>query len=442
VFEGLSQDDFKRRMATVGTVVLGVVISCVAASDYVGAFLARMMLNDRQYPTETQIVDIAVNGQQLMLGGEPIDGQSEVAAPFGRTVLFEISVSGEVPTSGMGRVLIENLDQTIATDVEVSQSSVRTTDPGPSVCIFRGELPRLVDSVTFRVELGDARSQSFQINAIPLPVVDVKINVTPPSYAGNSYDSSEQTGNSQRQLAVIEGSRIDFELRSLNKSLESAVLTIEKDEYRFTIPVGGAGKGNLERTVWSLNPEGTPFAAVSAPVRYSIQVTDSLGLHLDAPIHGTIRLTTDQPPRISAAVRTRKVVPTATPPIIWSSSDDFGLSKIVAQVQIARLDGEASEVEFDVAPSLKDGPKPKQLRDSYSLNLAELKLAKGDEIRMTLIAYDFRGDGEPQKSYSEPVVLQVTDRQGILSGLLETDEDSAKQLDAIIRRELGIGESK
>ena len=56
------------------------------------------------------------------------------------------------------------------------------------------------------------------------------------------------------------------------------------------------------------------------------------------------------------------------------------------------------------------------------------------------IAWDYRGSLEPQKSYSEPLILSVTDQQGILSGLLQTDEESAKQLDAIIRRELGIGE--
>jgi hypothetical protein len=82
------------------------------------------------------------------------------------------------------------------------------------------------------------------------------------------------------------------------------------------------------------------------------------------------------------------------------------------------------------------------LRDTFRIDLAALKLNKGDELRVTFIATDYRGDAEPQTSYSEPVLLNVTDRQGILSGLLETDEDSAQQLDAIIRRELGIGETR
>jgi len=70
-------------------------------------------------------------------------------------------------------------------------------------------------------------------------------------------------------------------------------------------------------------------------------------------------------------------------------------------------------------------------------------LVKSEELKVTFVAYDYRGEElESQRSFSEPVIFQVTDRQGILSGLLETDQESAKQLDAIIRRELGIGETR
>jgi hypothetical protein len=36
----------------------------------------------------------------------------------------------------------------------------------------------------------------------------------------------------------------------------------------------------------------------------------------------------------------------------------------------------------------------------------------------------------------------VTDVQGFLAGMVEADEQSARRLDAIIQRQLGIGESK
>ena len=112
----------------------------------------------------------------------------------------------------------------------------------------------------------------------------------------------------------------------------------------------------------------------------------------------------------------------------------------MAQVQIARVDGEVDEDELEIAASTPGKPRPESLRGEYHLDLEKYKLVKGDELKVMFIAWDYRGSLEPQKSFSEPLILSVTDQQGILSGLLQTDEESAKQLDAIIRRELGIGE--
>jgi hypothetical protein len=288
-----------------------------------------------------------------------------------------------------------------------------------------------MDSVSFRVYLGDARSQPLRIDAIPLPAVDVDIKVTPPDYAKEFASSQSDGKTSRRQLSVIEGSRVELTVRSLNKKLERAKLWIGEDEYDLT---------SQDKDRWTFNVTGTPFESVSEPLKYRIEVTDAEGLSLESPIHGTLRLKNDQAPRTAISLRTRRVVPTASPPIVWSASDDFGLSKVVAQVQVARADGEVDEDEVEIAVSVAGKPHPETLRGEYRLDLEKYKLVKGDELKVMFIAWDYRGSLEPQKSFSEPLILSVTDQQGILSGLLQTDEESAKQLDAIIRRELGIGE--
>jgi hypothetical protein len=43
---------------------------------------------------------------------------------------------------------------------------------------------------------------------------------------------------------------------------------------------------------------------------------------------------------------------------------------------------------------------------------------------------------------SEPLLLDVTDERGVLAGMVESDERLARQLDAVIERQVGIGESK
>ncbi|MDA0285504.1 MAG: hypothetical protein O3B86_19340, partial [Planctomycetota bacterium] len=370
---------------------------------------------------------------------------SEVTSPFGQPLTFEVHVEGETPASDARAVQIESLDRRVSTEVRLTapdstgtpatlDAEVRTASPEDTLLTLEGELPRLMDSVTIQVFVGDARSQKITINATPLPVVETELSVTPPEYV-RAVTPPAELAESQRALSVVEGSRIDLTVRSLNKPLEMVELTIGDQNYRLA-------PYDSENFVWTLDVLGTAFANVSETVRYQIQVRDAQGLQLESPIHGTIRLKTDQPPRLAISARTRKVVATAKPPIIWSASDDFGLSRVFARIQVARADGEVTETNVDVATKSDNEIPQTSLRGTYDLDLSALKLVKGDELKITFAAYDYRGDSEPAISYSEPIQLQLTDRQGILSGLLETDEESARQLDAIIRRELGIGDSK
>lgn len=443
VFEGISFGDFKRRIITLAIAVIIPVLACGLFPGYFYAFLNRMVLGSSQYPTATQITEVLVNGQQVIDSNGVV--VPEVTSPFGHPLTFQVQVAGQTPAMTARTVQIQSLDGSVSTEVRLAPPAsadgfAATFDipfDGPSkdtALTLRGDLPRLMDSVTIQLFVGDARSARITVQATPLPVVETELSVTPPEYVRavtNPVDPSE----SQRALSVVEGSRVDLTVRSLNKPLEMVELTINDHNYRLT-------SRDTEKREWTLDVAETAFANISETVRYQIQARDKQGLELESPIHGTIRLRTDQPPRLAISARTRKVVATANPPITWSASDDFGLSRVFARIQIARADGEVSETEVEVAAK-PDGKAPRtSLRGTHALDLSALKLVKGDELKVTFAAYDYRGDAEPAISYSEPIQLQLTDRQGILSGLLETDEESARQLDAIIRRELGIGDAK
>ncbi|MHC4875093.1 MAG: DUF4175 family protein [Planctomycetota bacterium] len=421
VMEGLPIDDLRRRVIAC-SVMLAIAAGVVLlAPGYVAAFFQRLLLNDVSYPTRTRIEAIEVNDSPI---------EKQVSSPAGHPLRFAVRASGELPFSDRGRIRVVSLDGSVSTEV-----GIETSESTPSV--FAGELPRLTDSVTFQVFLGDARSREFRVDAVPLPVVELNVDVTPPEYAAAvlaQEKSRETSGVSRRQLAVLAGSRINFKLTSLNKPLAEAVLWIEEDQY----PLVPADKDGLS---WKLDPAGTPLNSIDEAIQYRIEANDRQGLSIENPLHGTIRLRSDQSPRVALSARTRRVIPTAQLPVQWSASDDFGIASVTARVQISTEDGEVSESEVPIVEEADASPSL-SLRDTYRIDLAALKLNKGDELRVTFVATDFRGDAEPQTSYSEPVLLNVTDRQGILSGLLETDEDSAQQLDAIIRRELGIGESR
>lgn len=516
VFEGFSFQDFKRRL---GIAVVSLVLLVgwgVIFPGYFGAFFNRLAFGSAQYPTATHIASIAVN-DEVMLGP---DAKDVVFSPFGHGIRFRVQAARDLPADGIGRVHIRSLDSAISTDIVLTV--VEDSDADGKSASYTGELPRLMDSVTFEVYLGDARSLPLTINAIPLPVVEVELDVTPPSYAAGLQTKFE----SVRQISVIEGSRVKLKMRSLNKKLDHIKLALDLghdttivinhmqtkyfaehvckvmgwpktdddliqaakagdlkdadvlmerivkmlDDPRSTGLVEEFQKQNadpetkklpardeqlraklltqlreltkIEQFDRSLKDLNFDLPVVTQPIQYRLDVVDTERLSMESPIHGTIRLRVDQAPQTAIAMRTRKVVPTGKPPVMWAASDDFGLSKVVAILQVARVDGESEEREIEIAaPALSDGGA-KSLGGKYTLDLEPFKLVKGDELKLTFRAYDYRGDDEPKHSFSEPVILQITDQQGVISGLLETDEESAKKLDEISRRVLGIGRSK
>jgi hypothetical protein len=77
--------------------------------------------------------------------------------------------------------------------------------------------------------------------------------------------------------------------------------------------------------------------------------------------------------------------------------------------------------------------------------LAGLKLAKGDRVKLTLEATDYRGENEQVRpagtvQASEPLVLEISDESGVLAAITEADPRSEEQLNEIIKRQLGIGD--
>src|SRR4029077_18436377 len=101
------------------------------------------------------------------------------------------------------------------------------------------------------------------------------------------------------------------------------------------------------------------------------------------------------------------------------------------------------EQSVDIVRTIAAEEQPRTaLRGRLVFDLGPLVLSKGDQVRVTLEAVDFRGDQPGTPAHSELIVFQVTDENGILAGLVESDAKSARQLDQIIQRQLGIGESR
>ena len=417
--QGLSDIRLRRRAVPLAIIVGAAVCLAVLFPRHVAAFLDRFLLGAAHYPTRTTIAKVVVNGVEAY-PAQP--SGAAVKVPFGPNLRFEVEASGFIPPSGEVRLVAE--DGAATTSVLLA--------PGEPAGRFTGELPRTPESVVYQVLLGDAWSEPGVIRVVLPPVISLELNHTPPSYATKTRSSRAASGS--RQISVTEDSRVSLAVRCANKPLAKAELVI--GQARFALVPQDADK-----KVWQA-PAGTPFDRVTAATAFEVEVVDDDGLSPDQPLRGQIHIEADRPPRVAGAVVTERVLPAARPSIVWGAADDNGLAEIRLIKQVARASGEIDE-SSDLVRQVSAREQPlATLRGRYVVDLKPLGLAKGDEVRVTLEAIDYRGDRPGSLARSEPIVFTVTDESGILAGLVEADEKSARQLDQIIQRQLGIGEAR
>lgn len=431
VFQGFSYSPLPKRAAILGATLLVIAGAALAFPAHASAFWNRFLLGSAHYPTKTQIQRIAVNGQEVPVfsrGALP-----QVRIPYGQQILVEVQCGGAVPMVGFANLSGVNSD---------AANRINLTPKAADASSFTGEISHVADSFRVRFEFGDALTDAAEIVIVPLPLVDISWDVTPPKYAAAAMKAGESDGGA-RQLAVLEGSAARLALVCSNKSLKSASLTINSTEPAIALVKveKPETKGRGASTEWTL-PAGTPFESIREALKYEIQVVDEDDLSMEPEITGQIRLRTDRLPRIVASAVTRQVLPAATPKLDYAAGDDFGVAKIVAIVQISREDGTSRRYEvLSKVIDAKDQPQT-IVRGQVPVPLSSYELQKGDEVKVTLEVTDWRGAIPGQKGIGESVTFNVTDLNGILAQTGDEDKKTAKQLDEILRRELGIGGEK
>lgn len=417
--QGMSDVRLLRRAVPLAMIAVAAVCAAALFPRHAATFLDRFLLGAAHYPTRTEITRIVINSVEA-IPAHPAGAAIKV--PFAPNLRFEIEAQGDFPASGEVRLIAEE---------GAATTSVLLT-PGESAGSFAGELPRTPENVAYQVFLGDAWSEPGMIHVILPPVVTMELDHTPPHYASRARSSRAAIGS--RQISVTEGSRVSLAVRCANKPLTKAEIVI--GDARFALTAQDADK-----KFWK-TPAGTPLDQVTAATAFEVEVVDEDGLTPDQPLRGQIHIEADRPPRVAGAVVTERVLPAARPSIVWGAADDNGLAEIRVVKQVTRASGEVDE-SSEIVRQIPAREQPlASLRGRHVLDLKPLGLAKGDEVRVTLEAVDYRGDRPGAVARSEAIVFTVTDESGILAGLVEADEKSARQLDQIIQRQLGIGEAR
>lgn len=343
---------------------------------------------------------------------------------------------------------LEEIRERLAAQIEAWPGSAWQT------AVYAGELPRVLDAMKYKVYAGDAWTDTAAIDVIALPLVEMRLKVHPPEYArpSESPRTSEPPRTSESSpLAVLEGSSIDFGLQVMNgKQLELAwlVATSSPEPRRLEFHQRQPG-------FWQLDELGSPFRAITDDVTFEVQVRDSDGISFERPLVGSVRVRADRPPTASQEIAHRVVLPTARPVLEYRVNDDFGVAQIQLNMQVEPASLAVTASNDDSGPSAANSirtwdllPSSSPLRGErlpfagkWALDLAPLKLTKGDRVRVVLEVRDDRGERDGQSIQTDPLYLEISDENGVYAAILEADQKTEKQLTEIIQRELGIGET-
>ena len=421
VYRGFSYEALPKRAIILAATMLVVIGGMIAWPGHAAAFWNRVRLGTANYPTRTSIELIVVNGQPVTMASDA--AVSQIYAPYGRSISVRVKCRGELPVSGSAQMT--SLNGNLSNRIHLhAQQADRST--------FAGDITHVADSFRVTVQLGDAVSIPVEVFVVPLPLVDIHWDVSPPDYASISMNPGDSNSDSY-QFAVLEGSTARLNLICSNKQLTSARIKVGESSFEL-LPSNHSD----HRSNWSL-PAQTPFEKIREALTYEIQVTDPDGLSLQRPIVGQIRLKPDRPPKIVASAVTQQVLPTAQPKLDFTITDDFGVSKIVAAIHFSREDGQVQRHEILVR-AISEAEQPLTIvHGQVAIPLSQFKLMKGDEVKAVLEATDWRGDILGQTGQSAPVAFNVTDINGILIQLNEADKKSAKLMEEILRHEIAVG---
>ena len=457
VMRGIPRKPLSRRFALLAvTAAAWAGIACVAPG-HVAAFFRRLAFDSIHYPTDTTIESILVkscppgSAEWSGVEGRSVDpvrpSRDAMKILYGNRVRFEVQCSGTLPEEGRAALTVTRNDLKKTCRLQrIAESDV-----------YAGELDRLREAVKYQIYLGDAWTDPAALAVTRLPRAEEELEVVSPPYvAAAAGDAPARQPAGLRQLSVIEGSRVRIKLRS-DKPLEGATVTLTRrrleSDQSAECPMSpdASDASDAPGTRWILDTDATWLAPVLDRVEFRVDVADADGQGLEKPIEGVVRIRPDLPPRVAGGIVTPFVLPNAIPSVTYRTTDDYGVAGVSLLCEVVHADGlPEPEKEIAVYPTPESGdarenrlpPRDTGPNRRFTLDLAPMGLVKGDRVKVTPKAVDYRGRRPGKTALGDPFVFRVTDEQGILREMIiEQDQQSAVQLDAMIQRQLGIGDS-
>lgn len=420
-FDGFNTRPLRDRLIGLGLAMLVAVGVCVAAPQHVSIFFQRLAMSHVQYPTKTRITQVAVNGHIV-----PLFGTAEPATVgYGNRLDLRITLDGVLPQAC--RLVLTDENGSV-TEAEIAPHATSENE-------FQYTVERLIQPIRYQVFAGDATSPEHSVEITPLPVLKVELAATPPPYAQNIQLSSRSNST---HLAVLAGSKVTMNVLA-DRPLEAPKLLLRRaaSEIETTlVPLP-----SLENA-WTLPQSIDALRDVQETVSYELTAMDEHGLSPSSPVRGTIRVVPDRLPSVTLQTIHHIVLPTASPIVRYRASDDFGLARLTFQLEIRRGDTAPRVVDIPLKQFAADTPPQRTFEGEFPLDLSPWNLEVGDQVKVTLLATDFRGNSEEMLGESDPLHWEIGDESSVLAAIAEADKQSEQMLSELIQQQLGLGENQ
>jgi hypothetical protein len=236
-------------------------------------------------------------------------------------------------------------------------------------------------SLRYQVVSGPAHSPVYSVMVVDAPDIgQIRLALNPPGYTRLPMEVTEGG-----HIEALKGTVVHLEAHATKAVTEGTLILNRRDQLPLEVEADRL-KGKL---------------LVYYPGTYSLSVRDNLGFQNPNPIQYSIHLIPDRYPEaeIISPTDDLEVAGNEIVPILYSASDDFGLTAVKLIFQMGTLERSIS------LKSLKDsrsvGP------ELFRWDLSGLALTPGDRVAFRLEAWDNDTVSGPKAGHSKTFTLRL-----------------------------------
>jgi len=338
-------------------------------------------------------------------------GNAEVVK--GEPVPVTIALLPNVRASSLRASLPNKISLLVRQEGNSAEESFELTPDSSG--LFRFVLPALRQSIEYRAEANDIRSDGYTITVIDRPVVRfLKVHLIPPAY---SRLPSQSLDDNVGDVTALSGTLVRWHI-DVSKPLRKAALVFDD------------GK---ERVLSNKDGEFFGEEVLRGRSRYHIALEDSEGFTNVDPIEYKLDMTSDEAPTVAITFPGRNIDITGGSPVPLQLKihDDFGFTNLQIGFRLIHSRYEKPKEQFSYVPIplASDARSTNSADVNFQWDLSGMGLVPEDVVEYHAEVFDNDNVSGPQKGVSESYLLRLPSLNEVFADADKGEEENIEKLD-------------